>query len=153
MNETLVRNWNNIVRPEDTVYVLGDFFMGRLQDIDDIYTRLNCNIKLIRGNHDTRARLDFYKNYGLEVKDIEYLTYKGKFFILCHFPMTNSEFIEMVRSGNSEVVVCYGHIHHQAPIGYNNGTYHVGVDTNNLTPISIQQIWEESNPKAEDDKA
>ena len=78
--------------------------------------------------------------------------YKGRFFILCHFPIANEEFINMVRNDNSEVIVCYGHIHHNAPVGYVDGTYHIGVDTNNLTPISIQQIWEESWPKAEEDK-
>lgn len=28
MNEILVRNWNECVRPEDTVFVLGDFVLG-----------------------------------------------------------------------------------------------------------------------------
>ena len=41
----------------------------------------------------------------------------------------------MVIKNNSEVVVCYGHIHSNAPKGYVNGTYHVGMDTNNLTPV------------------
>ena len=53
----------------------------------------------------------------------------------------------MVRKDNSEVIVCYGHIHSNATPGYVDGTYHVGVDTNNLTPISIQQVWEESWPE------
>ena len=35
----------------------------------------------------------------------------------------------------------------KAPKGYINGTYHVGVDTNNLTPISIEQIWRECWPQ------
>jgi hypothetical protein len=29
----------------------------------------------------------------------------------------------------------------------NNGTYHVGVDTNNLAPISLEQIWRECWPE------
>ena len=28
MNEALVANWNSVVRPEDTVYFLGDFSMA-----------------------------------------------------------------------------------------------------------------------------
>lgn len=30
MNETIVSNWNDTVGEEDTVYVLGDFFMGKV---------------------------------------------------------------------------------------------------------------------------
>ena len=28
MNEKIISNWNSVVSPEDTVYVLGDFAMG-----------------------------------------------------------------------------------------------------------------------------
>ena len=52
MNETLIANWNNVVKEEDTVYVLGDFFMGMLDAIEPIYNRLNGKVILIRGNHD-----------------------------------------------------------------------------------------------------
>ena len=44
MNETLIRNWNNVVKVTDTLYVLGDFFMGQLQDIEPILSRLNFTI-------------------------------------------------------------------------------------------------------------
>ena len=147
MNETIISNWNNVVKPEDTVYVLGDMFMGALDAIEPIFNRLNGTVKIIRGNHDTRNRLAEYKRLGIEVKDIEYFVYKGRFFILCHFPMTNEEFIRMIVQDNSEVVFLYGHIHSNAPKGYVDGTYHVGADTNNLTPISIEQIWSECWPK------
>jgi calcineurin-like phosphoesterase family protein len=53
----------------------------------------------------------------------------------------------MVIEDNSEVVNLYGHVHSNAPLGYNNGTYHVGVDTNNLVPISLEQIWRECWPE------
>ena len=146
MNETIIANWNNVVKPEDTVYVLGDMFMGALDSIEPILNRLNGTIKLVRGNHDTKNRLAEYARLGIEVKDIEYITYKGRFFILCHFPMTNEEFIQMIVRDNSEVVVLYGHIHSNAPKGCVNGTYHVGADTNDLTPISIEQLWRECWP-------
>ena len=143
MNETIIANWNKVVTDKDTIYVLGDFFMGMLDKIDAILPRLKGKIILIRGNHDTENRIKKFKEYGIEVKDIDYITYKGRFFILCHFPNDNSEFIKMITSNNSEVVWLYGHIHGNAPKGYVNGTYHVGMDTNDLTPISLDQIWEE----------
>ena len=146
MNETLIYNWNKSVKEADTVYVLGDLCMGRNEDAIEILKRLNGKIVLIRGNHDTPRRIEMYQSLGIEVKDIEYLSYKGRFFIMCHFPIASEEFMEMVVRDNSEVVNLYGHVHHNAPKGYHKGTYHVGVDTNDLAPISIQQIWDECWP-------
>lgn len=51
MNETMVRNWNAIVGPEDTVYHLGDFaFAARAVEI--FTPKLNGKKILIAGNHD-----------------------------------------------------------------------------------------------------
>ena len=147
MNETLIHNWNAVVSPSDQVYVCGDFFMGTLESIEPILSRLNGHITLVRGNHDTPRRIELYQKFNIEVKDIEYLSYKGRFFILCHFPIASKEFIDMVRKDNSEVVLLYGHIHHNAPKGYVDGTYHIGIDTNDLTPISLEQIWQECWPE------
>lgn len=146
MNEKIIENWNKIVEPQDTIYVLGDMFMGQITEIPPILDRLNGKIILIRGNHDTANRINLYKERGIEVKDIDYISYKGRFFILCHFPIANEEFVNMVRNDNSEVVVLYGHVHSNAPVGYVNGTYHIGMDTNNLTPLTLQKIWEDSWP-------
>lgn len=146
MNETLIKNWNDKVTAEDTVYVLGDLAMGTVEASRACIERLNGKIVLIRGNHDSPKRIAMYKELGIEVHDIYYLPYKGRYFILCHFPIASEEFIKMVIQDNSEVVNLYGHVHGNAPKGYVNGTYHVGVDTNNLAPISIQQVWEECWP-------
>jgi calcineurin-like phosphoesterase family protein len=146
MNEVLIQNWNSKIKPEDIVYVLGDLCMGRYDTIEPIIKRLNGKIILVRGNHDTPRRIEVFQSLGIEVRDIEYLRYKGRFFILCHFPIASEEFMDMVVRDNSEVVNLYGHVHHNAPKGYHKGTYHVGVDTNDLMPISLNQIWEECWP-------
>lgn len=147
MNETIISNWNSVVTAEDEVWVLGDFFMGQLTAIDPILDRLNGKIHLVRGNHDQKNRMKIYEAHGIDIHDIAYVQYKGRYFVLCHFPNENKEFIRMIIEDNSEVVWLYGHVHSKAPKGYVNGTYHVGVDTNNLTPISIQQICEECWPE------
>lgn len=54
MDEFLIRAWNSIVRPDDTVFHLGDFSMG-LHDGDrvrSIFSRLMGRKVLILGNHD-----------------------------------------------------------------------------------------------------
>ena len=153
MNEVIIKNWNSVVQDDDTVYVLGDFFMGQVEKIKAIFYRLKGHIILIRGNHDTEKRIALYQELGVPVKDIDYLSYKGRFFILCHFPIASPEFVEMVRKDNSEVILLYGHIHDQAPTGYKDGTFHVGVDTNNLTPIALEDIWRQAWPPTSDTKA
>ena len=59
MNEIIIRNWNNAVKPEDKVYVLGDFALIRGEDHEDkmqkltnICNRLNGMKILVYGNHD-----------------------------------------------------------------------------------------------------
>ena len=147
MNEVIIANWNSVVTAEDEVWVLGDFFMGQLTAIEPILDRLNGKIHLVRGNHDQKNRMKIYEARGIDIHDIAYVQYKGRYFVLCHFPNESEEFVRMVIEDNSEVVWLYGHVHGKAPKGYVSGTYHVGADTNNLTPISIQQIWEECWPK------
>lgn len=147
MNETLINNWNNVVNEDDDVWVCGDFFMGPITNIEPILNRLKGKIHLVRGNHDQKNRMKIYEAHGIDIHDIAYIQYKGRYFILCHFPNESQEFVRMVIEDNSEVVWCYGHVHGKAPKGYVNGTYHVGVDTNNLTPISIEQIWSECWPQ------
>ena len=45
MNETLITNWNSVVKPEDTVYHLGDFIMGLADNTASILHRLNGHIE------------------------------------------------------------------------------------------------------------
>lgn len=139
MNDKIIKNWNSVVKPEDTVYVLGDFILGHADTVETILNKLNGTIILVRGNHDTPAKIRAYKSHGVDVRDISYKEYKGVFFIMNHFPPAFSEeFYNMVHSNNSEIVYLYGHVHGNAPKGYYDNAYHVGADTNDLTPISIE---------------
>jgi calcineurin-like phosphoesterase family protein len=51
MNEILIKNWNEVVGPEDTVYYLGDFSMA-FRSVEIFTKRLNGNKILFAGNHD-----------------------------------------------------------------------------------------------------
>ncbi|MEJ0025941.1 MAG: hypothetical protein WDN01_07930 [Rhizomicrobium sp.] len=88
-DETMIRKWNECVRPEDHVYHLGDFAMARVH----LATahRLNGHKRLVRGNHDifkTRDYLDagFEEIYGVRVFRPQ--DQQGKSgFILSHVPL------------------------------------------------------------------
>ena len=47
----LIKNWNDLVKPEDTVFHLGDFCWGGTSKWREILSQLNGHIYLIRGNH------------------------------------------------------------------------------------------------------
>lgn len=144
MNEQLIANWNSVVKPEDTVYHLGDFVMHDSENIPPILERLNGVIVLVRGNHDTRRKLEVISRYPEKVivKDIAYIPYKGLFFVASHFPMTNEDFLDMVTKDNSEVVVVHGHVHDKVPFFTQHGhSFNVSCDVTAFTPVPITQMW------------
>lgn len=79
-DETIIQNWNNIIRPMDRVYHLGDCVINRRCLIT--LSRLNGRKKLIRGNHDLFS-LEDYTPYFEDV----YGVYVLKDVILSHIPV------------------------------------------------------------------
>lgn len=139
----MITNWNNVVRPEDTVYVLGDFIMGQPEQVPGILTKLNGHIVLVRGNHDTKRKLAIYAQYPekIEVHDIFYKEFGGLWMVMCHFPMTDDGFLDMVVQDNSEVVVLHGHVHDKNPFfNEKNHVFNVSADVVNFTPVPLSRI-------------
>jgi calcineurin-like phosphoesterase family protein len=63
MDDTMMQNWNKVVKTSDHVYHLGDFCM-RANDLSWARS-LNGHLRLVRGNHDTfKTRL--YLAHGFE---------------------------------------------------------------------------------------
>lgn len=54
-DEQLIGNWNAHVRAGDDVFHLGDFAYRNRQSASSILQRLNGNVHLIEGNHDSVA--------------------------------------------------------------------------------------------------
>ena len=53
MNSTLIKNYNEVVRPDDTCYILGDLAMGiNSLELTKYIRRMNGRKILILGNHD-----------------------------------------------------------------------------------------------------
>lgn len=51
MNEQLIERWNNVVKPNDTVWSLGDFAFLPYEQTKQIIKRLNGNLHMVLGNH------------------------------------------------------------------------------------------------------
>lgn len=93
MDESLIRAWNSVVKPDDVVYHLGDFSMG-LHDGDrvrSIFSRLMGRKILVLGNHDYQRQNKIHPviaalgwdqppTQQLEIVD------EGERIFLCHYP-------------------------------------------------------------------
>ena len=104
MDETLINNWNNTVSHKDTVYIIGDFCLGKEEQIISYLKRLKGKKILIKGNHDriTSSVAKYYVN----ICDYKEMKFDGKRVILCHYP------IPFYRSDYSNTTfMLYGHVH------------------------------------------
>ena len=52
MNRQMIANWNAVVRPNDTVWHMGDIFMGQKTLWPELRAQLNGRIHVWQGNHD-----------------------------------------------------------------------------------------------------
>ena len=141
MNETLIKNWNSVVKNDDTIYHLGDLALGNLDDFKEIAQRLNGNKILIRGNHD-KWKVKDYESLGFKVlknPPIELEEYK---LILSHTPRPDKE----IKDGYINV---HGHIHNKVlndlsyypPESFDSKKHiNISVDVTNFTPVSLDDI-------------
>lgn len=138
MDNKIIENFNSVVKPEDTLYLLGDLSLGQDSNYSiKCLNSLNGHKKIIRGNHDTERRITFYKEYV----DCEYLGWaemikiNKRNYYLSHFPTLCNNFNEQAPYN------LYGHTHQknnfyqEMPMNY-----HVGVDSHNCFPVSIEEI-------------
>jgi len=142
MNETIINNWNSIVTPEDDVYVLGDLMLGDNEIGIGLIKRLKGHIHVVRGNHDSDVRIEKYNNcYNIEeVTEGQYLKCGGYTFYLNHFPTFTSN-LEKDSSLKHHLINLFGHTHQKTNF-YEDipFMYHVGVDSHNNTPVSVEEI-------------
>ena len=141
MNQVLIQKWNECVFPEDEVYILGDISLKRYPAVSMILNQLNGKKYLVKGNHDYFAgkasfAADLYFGW---IKEYHELVWQGKTFVLSHYPLP--EWNEM----ENGAIHLHGHEHNSFVYNLENKRegifrYDVGVDANNMTPISIKEI-------------
>lgn len=71
MDSYIINRWNQVVRPDDTVYVLGDFCLGNGNQVAGYLSRMAGNIKFVPGGHDKRWLKDF--GFKLWAGDVGFL--------------------------------------------------------------------------------
>lgn len=134
MNEQLIARWNGTVKPDDTVYCLGDWvFKGSQETALNLVRQLNGHITLIAGNHDDRYR-KAYQQFAITVLDYKELKYDGELYVLCHYPF------DSWRNAGHGSFHLHGHCHGTVKPGYYQRRIDVGVDDFDFRPVSIEAL-------------
>lgn len=128
MDEKLISNWNERVKPGDTMYYLGDFAF-KSKNVYKLFTRLNGNKILIKGNHDKK---DTLKLPWAGVYDIYELNYDNKLVIFCHYSM------RVWKNSCHGSWMLFGHSHLKLP-SYGL-SFDVGCMGNSYYPYSWDEI-------------
>lgn len=155
MNEELIRRWNDAVRPQDTVFHLGDVAFGNIDVAKECLDRLNGRIILCIGNHDMHMLSD--KRFTGRFESINWKMYvhimdktdgKTTAMYLNHEPLMC--FGGAWRFGDRLVWNLFGHVH-SGPNTKNGldidrlsqcmpSHYDVGVDNNDYTPVYLGDL-------------
>ena len=143
MHESIIQNWNSVVKEDDTVFILGDLGFCGIEKLRPLLTRLNGILYVIQGNHDSDKILvtlyneKIINNFGrlIQITITGDEEYPNQDLTLCHFPM-----IDWYNKERGAWMI-HGH-QHQAPETPSCSVAHwdVGLDKNNLTPISFEQL-------------
>lgn len=148
MNEWLIQRWNETVKPDDTVWHLGDYAFCGIQKATEIFNRLNGHKKKIRGNHDYgldhKLPWEWVGDYKLIRENVLYEDDSGETkqypqpIVLCHFPILSWD---GMAHGSWHL---HGHCHGSIDSAWNSTGLRmdVGVDAenNDWRPVSLEQI-------------
>lgn len=144
MCETIVENWNSIVKPEDTVYDMGDMALSDVQAAVKYLKKLNGKHFWIRGNHDTNNKVQYIMDYCWD--QIYYVGWadvlkEGKYrFYMSHYPTLTTNYDD--KKFSQHVINLHGHTHQTTNWLHaeNPFMYHVGLDSHNNMPVNLDEV-------------
>ena len=132
MNRAMLNNWNRTVSDHDRVYYLGDLTYGRGRHTIDFWlSKLNGEVRFIRGNHDT----DIITKAKV-IKDRFPIMYRGHKFLLMHDPC---------RPPDYDGWIIHGDKHNNHPDVYphlnnRNKTINVCAEFTRYSPMNLDEI-------------
>lgn len=103
MNTEIIERINLCCSSDDTLYILGDVAFGPVLDNLKLLRQVNCNIRIVSGNHDKTHLM--HKNYGKRFREYfeatgaqeiipgdTTLVIGGRPVVISHFPYDSSEY-------------------------------------------------------------
>lgn len=141
MNETIIKNWNDRVRGNDTVYIVGDMFF-RCSDAEAILKRLRGKKRLIVGNHDSSwiHKVDL-KRYFVSVDHLLEMSDGKHMLTLCHYPL-------LTWKHPQRSYMVHGHMHAETGADFfplicnRHNLLNAGVDINAFVPVTFEELVE-----------
>lgn len=129
MDWEMVKRWNEVVKPQDHVWHLGDVYMGGTREyINFVLGSLNGKKRLILGNHDNGQDQILQRHFE---KIVAWRDFKEYGILLTHMPLHPESIIK-------DRVNVHGHIHNRQ-IG--DKKYRcVCVEHTNYAPIPIDTV-------------
>jgi calcineurin-like phosphoesterase family protein len=131
MDDYIVTRWNEVVKPKDKVYHIGDVTAGGKRGRPHIATVGKCNgqKRLVRGNHD-----DQETKYFLPFFEEIYATRVFEDMILSHIPLHPGS----IREKWTNV---HGHVHNNVPALHIGPKYlNVSVEVTDYRPLSLEEV-------------
>jgi len=106
MDEAMIRRWTEMVRPNDTVWSLGDMFFGDEARSISIMSRLPGQKHLVYGNHDKVIRKsERLRSMFASVQEYKQVNIDGESLYLFHYPIWEWDRI------HRGAIHLHGHIH------------------------------------------
>lgn len=131
MNCYIIDRTNELVKREDTLYLLGDV-TGTGKSPSKYLEHVACqNLFLIRGNHDCR-QLPTARLAG--IADLVTVDVNGQKIVLCHYAMRTWN------QSHRGSWMLYGHSHGKLPRVPGVKSFDVGVDCWNFEPIDFEKV-------------
>lgn len=139
MNKVMIQRWNNKVRGNDTVYILGDMFL-RCADAESILQRLKGKKRLLVGNHDGSwmTKLNV-KDYFVSVDTMVETSVENYGVTMCHYPL-------LTWHHQKRTYMIHGHIHNDTSCDFwpliknRERVLNAGVEINGYEPVSIEEL-------------
>jgi calcineurin-like phosphoesterase family protein len=143
MDCEMILRWNNKVKEDDTVYILGDFSFSNDTITADILSQLNGNKILILGNHDEKIKKSkVLQEFFTSIHDYKRIRLDGKDIIMFHYP------IDIWDNQHRGSIHLFGHVHSNSDNKFRpleklkENSYNVGADVNNLEPCTLEEVIE-----------
>lgn len=135
MDETLISNWNAVVRRGDSVYHLGDFALCDVERATTIVARLAGQKFLVFGNHDKalRKHKPFLEHWVWQ-RELTDITVEDQKIVLCHYAMLTW------KSSHHGTWQLHGHSHGSLREDPRARRLDVGVDCWEQRPVSFEVL-------------